>query len=280
MRSLIVIVGFSAVFWIGARNTGRWLINSWLHNSFYTHGIIVVLLCFGLIVLNGWRIKKAPVDPFRGLWYIMAGIILVFLGVYFQFRFLTVLSYIILCLGITRSIVPGRSFSFFRIPWLAMILVVPLPFSYEIAGYLQYVTARTAAWLLSVCFSNVVIDGVSVTLPPDIAFTIGLNCSGANSILALLTISIFWLIVVEIKPAVGYILAAGAVPVGFMTNTLRIWCIFVIAKVSGMDTAITIWHDWAGYFFYITSLSTMFFLWWIFHTMGKKRFALRRLIIP
>lgn len=162
---------------------------------------------------------------------------------------------------------------------MLLILIYPLPFVYEISGFFSFLTAKTAAYLLHICFPSVVINGIAITIPPDIKFSIGINCSGVNSMLALVTIIILWLVVIKHKSKVNYIMLCSAISIGFITNVFRIVCIFIIARSFGMDSAIKIWHDFAAYFFYIISLSFLFVIWWVLYNITNQTFRLRRLVI-
>lgn len=267
------------MYWFVFNRTFIWLINSWLHNPFYTHGLIIVGICLLLLVYNGFKIKKIRLNLNKSILLFIIALIFAIAGAYYRFQYLIALAYSFFCVAITRNCVDRVYIHYVQIPLLLMILVYPLPFQYEISGFFAFLTTKVAVFILSICFSSIIVNGIDITIPPDVQFSIGLNCGGANSILALITIVIIWLLVFKNKPTITYILIACVLPMGFFTNVFRIIGIFLIAKMAGMDAAEAAWHDFSGYFFHIVSLSGMFLIWLSFAKMYHQNFMLRRLIL-
>ena len=116
-------------------------------------------------------------------------------------------------------------------------------------------------------------------IPGGVSFDIGTDCSGAGSILALISIVILWLASFKDNSKITSALIALTLPIGFFTNVLRIVFIFMIAKAWGMENAIKIWHDFAGYIFYIISLGILFVGWIVIKRISKDEISLRRLLI-
>ncbi|MBN1383573.1 MAG: exosortase/archaeosortase family protein [Elusimicrobia bacterium] len=280
MHYLLITGIFSLLYWFVFSDIFNWLVKSWIHNTFYTHSFIIVFFCLILIVINGCRIKKIVLKFKSVILFWVAACIFIFLGLYYRFPYLIATAYPICCLAINKTFLAQEYTYYLNLPFLLIILVFPLPFLYEISGYFSFVSAKTAVSLLKLFYPSVIVNGIEIYIPPDVVFSIGINCSGANSILALVTIIILWAIIIKNKPMITYSMLLLALPVGFFTNVLRIVCIFIIAKAGGMDLAIRFWHNFAGYFFYIVSLTLMFMVWHIFHRIYKDRTEIRRLIIP
>lgn len=279
MHYLITTGVFSLLYWSIFRNVFKGLVNSWIYNPFYTHGFIILFFCLVLVILNGLRVKKIGLQYKSGILFWVTAGIFIFLGRYYRFPYLIAVAYPLCCLALNKTLLTQEHTSYLRLPFLLMFLVFPLPFLYEISGYFSFASSKTAVFLLKLFYPSVIVNGIEVFIPPDVTFSIGINCGGANSILALVTIVILWIVVVKNKSIITYSMLLLALPAGFLTNVLRIVCIFIIAKTGGMDLAIRFWHSFAGYFFYIVSLSIMFLLWQLFRCRIKETVKLRRLVI-
>lgn len=280
MIYLSVWLAFSGVFWLIFNGTFRWLVNSWLRDPFYSHGFIVAGICTVILVLNGLKIREVK-KRFGGVFYLFLfpGILFLIAGYSIRFNFLIALSYVLLCAALNECMAAPADAGKIRVPLFLLVLVFPIPFLQEISGIFSYATAKASAVILKILFPSVIINGIEITIPPDVSFLIGSNCGGANSILAVLTITVLWLVVLRNSASVNYIMAAAAIPLGFLVNVLRIICIFVIAKSVSMDAAVRIWHDFAGYFFYVVALTMIFVLWRILVRKNGDAFEFRRLLI-
>ncbi len=276
---LIIMGLFSGIYWVIFKNTFSWLVNSWMHNSFYAHGFIIILLSLTLIIVNGLKVKDVKFNFKDGLWMWLLALVFVVIGLMMRFNYIIALSYVLLVIALNRTILMKEYIKYLSRPAWLMILVFPLPFLYEISGYMSFISSKVSALLLRILFSSVVVRGIEIIIPPDISFSIGINCGGANSILALATVVVLWTMFIKNSTKVTASVLLMILPVGFLTNVLRIVCIFIIAKAGGMDLAIDFWHDFAGYFFYIISLSMMALTWLLLKKLAKDKMDFRRQVI-
>jgi exosortase len=267
------------VFWGIFFDTLRWIINSWRHNSFYTHGFIIFSICLALIILNGIRLKETDFEAEPGLLPGAVFVILVISGFTLRFDFLLGLAYIAGALSLSMTVIAREQWAFIQLPFLLMITVLPIPFLNEVSGYLSYAASKTSAFILGTIYSSVEVDGIAVIIPGGVSFNIDINCSGANSILALITIVILWMATLKNNSRITSGLIALTLPVGFLTNVLRIVLIFIAARIWGMEYALEFWHDFAAYFFFLISLGILFLAWIYLKRMSNDEIKLRRLLI-
>jgi exosortase/archaeosortase family protein len=204
---------------------------------------------------------------------------MVSVGFLMRFNYLIGLSFIAGALSLNRMLTTKEHLGYMQLPCWIMIIVIPLPFLNEISGYMAYGASKTVAFILGVLFSSVEVDGISVMIPGGVAFDIGTDCSGASSILALMSIVILWLASFKDNPKITSALIALTLPVGFFTNVLRMVCIFLFAGVWGMEYAVKFWHDFAAYIFYIVSLGILFIGWIVIKRFIKDEIRLRKLVM-
>ncbi len=270
---------YCLVYWSIFHNTLTWIAHSWRHNSFYTHGFIIFFLCLGLLLINSAKLKTTSFQPGSALVPGIAFLIMVSFGVLLRFHYLIGLSFITGAISLNRLLVAEENKEFMQLPFWLMVIAIPLPFLNEVAGYMSYAASKTVAVIMGALFSSVEVDGISLIIPGGVAFDIDTSCSGAGSILALITIAILWLASFKDNPKITSVLIVLALPVGFFTNVLRIVFVFMVANTWGMQYAIQFWHDFAGYIFYIISLGILFISWIAIKRISKDKIRLRRLII-
>jgi exosortase/archaeosortase family protein len=204
---------------------------------------------------------------------------MVSVGFLMRFNYLIGLSFIAGAISLNRMLADKEHLGFMQLPFWIMVIVIPIPFLNEISGYMAYAASKTVAFILGVLFSSVEVDGISVMIPGGVAFDIGTDCSGASSILALMSIVILWLASFKDDPKITSALIALTLPVGFFTNVLRMVCIFLFAGAWGMEYAIKFWHDFAAYIFYIVSLGILFGSWIVIKRITKDEIRLRKLVM-
>ncbi|UCH44845.1 MAG: exosortase/archaeosortase family protein [Nitrospiraceae bacterium] len=279
-RSYALIMGtYCLLYWGIFQDTLVWIMHSWRHNSFYTHGFVIFFICLGLFLLNGVKIKASIFQPESGLVPGIVFCILVTIGLLLRFHYLIGLSFIAGALCLNRMFLTNEQLGFVQLPFWIMIIVIPVPFLNEVSGYMAYTVSRAVAIMLGALFTSVEVDGISVLIPGGVAFDIGTDCSGASSILALISIAVLWLVSFKDNPKITYALIALTMPIGFITNVLRIVFIFIVATAWGMEYAVRFWHDFAAYIFYSMSLGILFVFWIVIKRFMKDEIRLRKLVM-
>lgn len=254
---------FSVIYWSVFSDTLGWLVNSWSNNPFYSHGYILVGLSLVVIVLNAVKIKSSlSIRSSRiSMVSTVCAAVLIITGTVIRFHYLISAGYLFVLLGISGFTVETKKILYILRPLFVILIALPVPFFYDISGYFCFLTLKVSASVLSWIFPSIMVNGVEITIPPDVSFQIGMNCSGANSIFALMSVIVLGVVITVNSLRNTLILLAAAVPAGFVSNVMRILFIFIIARIWGMDAAVKVWHGFGGYLFYILSLAIMIGLW-------------------
>lgn len=250
--------------------------SAWKYSDFYQHAFILVFIALVLMIFNSSRLKKTKVlkIPYSLLiWFLVFFII----GVYMKFNFLIAVSYGVGIHIISSLFVEKDKQKFLFYPVVFYYLAIPIPFLNQLIGLLNFYTTKVCVLILKLCFSELIVDGFSIIIPPNIKFYIGQNCSGLNSILSLITLVILWMLLFKISKRLIVFLFFMTIPVAFIVNVCRIFSIFLVAKFFNMETAEKVWHFGAAYFFYIVSVLVLLIFVKIFKE--KEPITLRRIFL-
>jgi exosortase/archaeosortase family protein len=78
------------------------------------------------------------------------------------------------------------------------------------------------------------------------SFVVGAACSGLNSMVALATLVVIFVFVVEGSYRAKIVLLAMAVPIAMVANTFRVSSLLAIAHVFGPEVGMRYFHDYSS----------------------------------
>lgn len=114
-------------------------------------------------------------------------------------------------------------------------------------------TGITSVWLVRLFGVEVTVIGNAVTLP-NADLVIGAQCSGINSMLALVALNALVAYSVH-GPGWGRAALVGlAVPLAMAGNILRVAALLVVARAWGAEAAFRFYHDYSGIAFFLVAL--------------------------
>ena len=246
--SLVVVVLLLALFYWP---TFRWLVLSWLSNSYYTHGFLVPLIS-GFFIWTKRDELKSREPSIIGAFVLALGALVYIFGIIWDMRFLSAFSLLIVLGGLVFLFFGTRAMRSIVFPLCFLIFMIPLPFIQEIGFYLQTISVYSSAWLLTVVRFSVTTVGPEIHLG-DAIFTIGLPCSGINTLIALLAlvaVYVYLLMGPVYKRTILFILAF---PLAILANILRIASIILVANYRGEETAMGWFHDLSSPLFFLVA---------------------------
>ena len=124
---------------------------------------------------------------------------------------------------------------------------------------LQSISATGSASIVQAIGIPVTRTGAEIHLP-EAAFTIGMPCSGMNtliSLLALVTLLLYFLKAPFYKKASLFLLAF---PIAILANIFRIVLLLVIAYFWGTEVAMTFFHGFSSLLLFLVALLLLFLL--------------------
>ena len=236
---ILVLLYFRTVHWLG---------HAWLTDPFYSHGFLVVIVS----AFRAWRALRAaraplpdrePIPYHHGLYLFAGGLLIYAIGFITIFPFLMAVSLLFTLSGLILFFY-GKGVMralLFPVAYLSFVIPLPIVFLDRVAFVLQAISARYPAALLALLGIPVIRVGAEIQLA-NAAFTIGLPCSGMNSLIALLALAALFVYLLGCPVAKQITLFLLAVPLALLANILRITALLLIAHSYGAETATGFYH--------------------------------------
>ncbi len=236
--------------------TFTWLINVWLTDPYYSHGFLIPIISgvIAWIIIRKHKKEDEP-EPFKpGIFIFAFGLLLYTIGYIKLFPFLSALSFLFTASGlilyfygkpVMRSLLFPVSFLIFAIP-LPLLILKKLTF------VLQSFSARYSASIIELLGIPVERIGAEIHLQ-NAAFTIGLPCSGMNTLLSLLAMAAILIYVLRCPTYKKAVLFCAAVPIAIGANIFRVVAILLVANSYGAETAMKFFHNFSSPFLFITA---------------------------
>jgi exosortase len=243
---LIAVVAFlTLLYW----PVFRWLVQSWLSNPYYSHGFLVPVVSafFAWTKRRDLKMRKPSIT---GGFVLALGILLYILGFIRDIRFLTAFSLLIVLSGLLLSFYGAKATRAMVFPLGFLIFMIPLPYIQEVGFSLQSISVHSSAWLLKVIGLPITTSGTEIHLG-DSVFTVGLACSGINTLIALLALAAVYAYVLTGAFYRRTLLFVIAFPVAIIANILRIAAIILVANFYGTDIAMGLFHDLSSLIFFV-----------------------------
>jgi exosortase len=238
-----------------------WLVESWVSNPYYTHGFLVPLVA-ALLAWRQW--PRLAAEPRRGATWpgvslTLASLTAIIWGMRWQNYVVVSLALVALLAGILLYLEGWPRLRHWLFPLLFLALMVPLPFMDIVSPWFESATARWATALARLVGISATQQGGEITLPNTV-IVVGAPCSGLRSLVAMVTLSVAWVYLVEGRLAAKALMLAAAVPLVLLSNVLRIALLLVISISFGQEVALTYYHDWSGLVLFLMALGLLLIL--------------------
>ena len=229
----------------------RWLVQSWLSNPYYSHGFLVPLVS-GFFVWTKRHELTRREPSIIGAFILALGGLVYILGLVWDMRFLSSFSLLIVLSGLSLSFYGTKATRSMIFPLCFLLFMIPLPFMQEVGFSLQSVSVRSSAWLLGAMGLPITTVGPEIHLG-DSVFTIGLACSGINTLIALLALAAVYVYILRGAVYRKTILFVTAFPIAILANILRITAIIMVANYYGATIATGFFHDLSSFIFFVVA---------------------------
>ncbi|MCF6236484.1 MAG: EpsI family protein [Gammaproteobacteria bacterium] len=231
----------------------------------YSHGFFMLGLAI-VIFVQQWRSLGHKIILKLSLW----GVLLVFLVSFLwllaklgHVQIVQLLSFLMLLGSILYSLLGWKSASFFLVPLLLLLLVMPI-FG-EVGNLLQIGTALAVDTLLNSTGLPAFLDGFLITIPAGV-FEIAPGCSGVNQFVVGVTLAVLMSWFNRMVPVAWVINIVCIALIAFAANILRVYIIIWMGQKTAMQHYfITVEHvslGWvlfmAGFFAYLFVTNRLF----------------------
>ena len=222
--------------------------DDWMTLPAYSHGVLVPLVFGLLLYLERDRLTGLRDTP--SLWGIVltvAGVVCLATGTVSGLYYVQQVSLLFLVAGIVAGYWGLKTLKAVRFPILYLLFMIPLPYLVfnAIALPLQMLAAKGSARLLELLQIPVYREGNIINLP-HISLGIVKACSGIQSLVSLLAISVLLTKLGNLRGGAAILFALSAVPVAVIANMIRIAGAGILGSMNP-DLAEGFFHLFSGW---------------------------------
>ena len=232
-------------------NTILWLIGSWIYNSYYSHGFIVLAVSSYFAYKIRRRESDTEMNP-AGLYIISLSLLVHVIASLWNFEYISALSLLTAIYGVIMTFYGSNAAKRLSFPLFFMIFAVPFPL-YNLTNQLEVLSAQASVNFVRLFGIEAGNIGAEIHLKTA-SFVVGAPCSGIRSIISLLTLSTLYTYLINDRMWVKGILIALAPLLAFFANVTRISLILAIAELYGRDVALGFFHYASDLLLFISAL--------------------------
>lgn len=245
--TILLVLFFSILY----AHTFVWLANIWFTDPVYSHGILIPVVSLFL----AWKsVRDNDIHNTNpsglGILPFIFGILLYLIGSITIFPFLSAISLLFVLSGLILYLYGEEMMKLLLFPVLFLVFAIPIPIVPAISATLQSISARYSALCLEMLGIAVTRIGSEIQLR-DCSFSIGLACSGINTLIALLAVSSLFIYLLKCPLLKKYALFCITIPIAVVANIIRVTSIILIADHYGADVTMKLFHDLSSPFLFI-----------------------------
>jgi exosortase len=227
-------------------STLTWLAYNWLNNSYYSHGFLVPLIS-GFFL---WRRREAFARDKRepsnlGLLALGVGLVGFLVAQVWQAYHVSAFSLVVLLAGLALYFLGEQATRLIAFPLAFLLFMIPLPFINRLSPALEALTATTSTSVVSLLGIPAVNQGSQIQLQNS-SFVVGAACSGLNSVVALATLVVIFVYILEGSYRAKAILIVMAIPIALVANIIRVSSLLGIAHFFGAEVGMRYFHDYSS----------------------------------
>lgn len=249
-------IGFIVLTW----PVWRWLWGEWMANDYYSHGILIVPVVLYLAWRRlrnqkGWSLRSDNRDNID-LLAISASMIFYLLFMRDKAYYLAAFAVVGLLVSLVWVLAGRNTLRLLAFPLAYLLLMIPLPFIERVTLPLALFTGVCSTALVKFLGLPVTVIGNAIKLP-NADLLIGAQCSGINSMIALIALTTLAAYLLDGPMWGKVLLVLMAIPIAMIGNILRVANLLFVARYSGADAAFRFYHDYSGIVFFVLVLILM-----------------------
>jgi exosortase len=228
-----------------------WMVQSWISSDYYSHGFLIPFVS-GFLIWTKRSIFKNRIGSMWGIAGIVPGIFLYLTSLISGMKVLGVISFLIVLYSLFIYAYGLKAFKTILFPCVFLLFMVPFSFIQDLAHALQANSVYWAAWITYICGLPIKTMGTEIYLG-NITFTIGIVCSGINTLVALMALCAIYSHILKGVFVKRFFLFILAFPIAILANVLRISSIILVAYFADVYTATGWYHDISSAIFFLIS---------------------------
>ncbi len=235
------------------------LVLQWREDPNFSHGFLVP--AFSLFVIWRGRAHLFSLTQKPCLWGLLVealSLCLLVLGILGAELFLARISLLFLIAGLVVAFLGTNYLRALLFPLSFLFLMVPIPaivFN-QITFPLQILTSKVAAVTLPWLGVPVLREGNIINLPV-MSLEVADACSGIRSLLSLITLAVIYGYFVSNKKWMRALLVLSAVPIAIVANSLRIVVTGLLVQYWSPDKAEGFFHIFSGWLMFLSSIAML-----------------------
>ena len=238
-----IILGLIALLF---SSTFAWLVYNWINNSYYSHGFLVPLISAFFL----WRRRDAFARHNResnalGLVALAISLVAFLIAQVWQAYHLSALALIVLLVGLALYFLGERGARRIAFPLAFLLFMIPIPFINRLSPARESFTATASTGAVGLLGIPAVNLGSQIELQNS-SFVVGAACSGLNSMVALATLVVVFIYILEGSNRAKLVLLGLAIPIAIVANIFRVSALLVIAHLFGAEAGMKYFHDYSS----------------------------------
>lgn len=236
------------------------LVDDWNSLPSYSHGFLVPFVALLLVYLDKKQLTRIQDQPsLWGVVFISIGVLCLLIGTWSGLDFIRQISILFLISGIIAGYWGLRTLNALRFPVLYLLFMIPLPFIVfnSIAFPLQILAAEGASNILNGIQIPVFREGTIIHLP-HISLGVEEACSGIQSLVSLLAISVLMKKLGHLEGVTGVLFALSAIPIAILANMMRIAGTGILGSFVNPHLAEGFFHLFSGWVVFLFAFLTLF----------------------
>jgi exosortase len=239
----VIILGLVTLLF---SSTFTWLAYNWLNNSYYSHGFLVPLVSAFFL----WRKREVfgvdSREPSNAGLFVLGISLVGFLAAQvWQAYHLSAVAFILLLFGLALYFLGKRATREIAFPLAFLLFMIPVPLINRVSPALESFTATVSTSVVRLLSIPAVNQGSRIQLQ-DSSFVVGAACSGLNSVVALATLVVIFVYILEGSYRAKTVLLLMSVPIAIVANIFRVSSLLAIAHVFGAEVGMRYFHDYSS----------------------------------
>jgi exosortase len=240
---VVVVLGLVTVLF---SSTFVWLIYNWLNNSYYSHGFLVPLISGFFLWRRRDAFERDRREPSNlGLIVLAISLAVYLIAQVWQAYHVSAFTFIVLLAGLAVYFLGEKATRRICFPLVFLSFMIPLPFINRVSPSLESFTARVSTAVVRLVGIPATNLGSQIRLENS-SFTVGAACSGLNSIVALATLVVIFIYILEGSRRGKISLLMMAIPIAIVANIFRVSSLLVIAHSLGAEAGMSYFHDYSS----------------------------------
>lgn len=252
--AFLVVAFLSFLYW----PTFRWLVDSWLSSPYYSHGFVVPFVS-GFLIWTRRNELHVSQSSIMGAAVLALGAFAYVLGFIWGMPFLAGLSLLVVLCGLSLVFWGTKVTRVIFLPICFLVFMIPFPFVQDLGFHLQGVSLHSSSWILRGLGLPITTSGADIHLGDNI-FTIGITCSGINTLVALVALAAVYAYLLRGQTYKRVAIFLVAFPIAVLANIMRIVSIILVANYRGVEIATGFYHDISSVIFFIIAFLLLLLL--------------------